>query len=69
MQPEMLKLIHRPHQGIAKTLSRARDILYWPGMASQIQDIVSSCVTCNTYPRRNQKKTFDATFSPRSTMV
>ena len=56
MQPEMLKLIHRSHLGIAKSLSRARDIMYWPGMASQIQDIVSSCVTCNAHQRRNQKE-------------
>ena len=27
MQPEMLKLIHRSHLGIANSLSRARDIL------------------------------------------
>ena len=56
MQSEMLKLIHRPHLGIAKSLSRATDILYWPEMAFQIQDIVSSCVTCNAHQRRNQKE-------------
>ena len=58
MQPDhkMLKLIHRSHLDIAKSLSQARDILYWPGMASQIQDIVLSCVTCNAHQRRNQKE-------------
>jgi len=56
MQLEMLKLIHRSHLGIAKSLNRAREILYWPGMSSQIQDVISSCVTCNTYQRRNQKE-------------
>ena len=56
MQPEMLKLIHRSHQGIAKSLSRARDVLYWPGMSSQIQDVISSCVTCDMYQRKNQKE-------------
>ena len=49
MQSEMLRLIHSSHLGIAKTLSRARDILYWPGMSSQIKDVISACGICNTY--------------------
>ena len=56
MQPEMLKLIHCSHLGIEKCKRRARDIMYWPGMSSQIQDTVSACGTCNTYQRKNQKE-------------
>ena len=56
MQPEMLKLIHGSHLGIDKCKRRARDVLYWPGMASQIENIVSSCATCSIYQRRNQKE-------------
>jgi len=40
MQPEMLKLIHSSHLGIEKCKRRARDILYWPGMSSQIENIM-----------------------------
>ena len=49
MQPEMLiqKLIHSSHLDIEKCKRRARDILYWPGMSSQIQDAVLTCATCN----------------------
>ena len=56
MQSEMLKLIHGSHLGITRSLSRARDILYWPGMSSQIQDVVSTCGICNTYQRKIQKE-------------
>ena len=56
MQPEMLKLIHSSHLGIEKYERQARDILYWPGMSSQIQDAVSTCATCNMYKNKNQKE-------------
>ena len=36
MRPEMLQIIHRSHLGIEKCKQRAKDILYWPGMATQI---------------------------------
>ena len=55
MQPEMLKLIHRSHQGIAKSLSQVRDVLYWPGMLSQIQDVISSCLQYVS-KKKNQKE-------------
>ena len=56
MRPEMLRLIHASHMGIEKYKRRAKDIIYWPGMSSQIEDIVSSCSICNTYSRNNTKE-------------
>ena len=56
MQPEMLKLIHSSHLGIEKCKRRARDVLYWPGMSSQIENIVSYCPTCTTYQRCNSRE-------------
>ena len=40
---KMLKLIHDSYQGIVKCKQRARDILFWPGMSSQIEEKVSQC--------------------------
>ena len=37
----MLERIHESHQGIVKCKQRARDILFWSGMSSQIEDKVS----------------------------
>ena len=56
MQSEMLQAIHSSHLGKEKCKRRARDVLYWPGMNSQIESVVSSCETCNTYQRANTKE-------------
>ena len=46
LQKEMLDIIHRSHLGIEKCKLRARDTIFWPGMNSQIDDIVSRCQIC-----------------------
>ena len=43
---EMLDCIHESRQDIVKCKQRARDILFWSGMSSQIEDKVSKCSTC-----------------------
>ncbi|XP_041376696.1 uncharacterized protein K02A2.6-like [Gigantopelta aegis] len=48
--------IHRSHLGIEKCLRRAREILYWPSMNSQIRDIVSQCGICCHYRNKQQKE-------------
>lgn len=37
--PEMLKRIHLSHMGIEKSLSRAREVLYWPGMSHKLKTL------------------------------
>ena len=56
MRTEMLKCIHSSHLGIEKCKRRARDVLFWPGMNSQIQHVVSNCSICNRYQRKNTKE-------------
>lgn len=46
LRPEMLKKIHEGHLGMAKTTSRARQILFWPGMTTAIEGMIASCPTC-----------------------
>ena len=50
---EMLDRIHESHQGIVKCKQRARDILFWPGMSSQIED---KCSICNQFQRAQPKE-------------
>lgn len=38
-------------------LRRARECVYWPGMNSEIKDLVSKCDTCRTYEPSQQKET------------
>ena len=53
MRTEMLAKIHESHQGIVKSKQRARSILFWPGMNADVENVVSSCVTCQQF-RKNQ---------------
>ena len=52
----MLHYIHSSHLGIEKCKRRARDILFWPGMTSQIEDVVLQCQICSTHQRSNTKE-------------
>ena len=56
MRGYMLDLIHESHLGVEKCKTRARVILYWPGISSDITEKVSKCSTCDTYRRRNQRE-------------
>ena len=49
MQHKMLQKIHESHLGIIKCKQIARDSIFWPGMSSQIQDIVSRCTVCQEH--------------------
>ena len=56
MWPEMLRYIHSLHLGIEKCKRQARDVLFWPGMTSQIEDVVLQCQICSTHQRSNTKE-------------
>ena len=56
MQADMLSLIHSSHLGAEKCKRRAKEVLYWPGMNAQIEDVVLNCQTCCMYQRRNMKE-------------
>ena len=46
LRKSALNMLHTAHQGIVKTKQLARDLLYWPGINNQIEDIVSNCSSC-----------------------
>ena len=48
MRSEILKTMHRYHLGIVKTKNLARDMIFWPDMDGQIEDLVSRCATCQS---------------------
>jgi hypothetical protein len=52
----MLEKLHVGHQGIVKTKSRARDILFWSGMGKDIENLVCSCETCAKQQVANPKE-------------
>lgn len=56
MRSKMLTSIHEGHQGIEKCKTKARTVLYWPGMDQQIEEIVQKCSTCEKFQNSNQKE-------------
>ena len=41
-----LQLAHQHHQGISKTKALLREKVWWPGMASQVDELIKSCHQC-----------------------
>ena len=56
MRSEMLDIIHESHLGIEKSRSRARDILFWPRMSQDIEELISKCSVCQEHRNKNQKE-------------
>lgn len=57
LRSSMIQKVHNSaHFGIQRTLSRAKEIMYWPGMTDQIINIVSKCTLCAKFQRGNIKE-------------
>ena len=46
MRLSILDKIHTGHQGISKCRERARQSVWWPGLAKQLEELVKSCPEC-----------------------
>lgn len=57
LRSEMLRNAHVGHLGIEKCKLRAREIMYWPNMNSQLEDMISNCQACLTHRKANSKET------------
>ena len=56
MRPAILDKIHQGHQGIGKCLERAKDSVWWPGIAGDVKSIVASCDHCQTFKPSQRKE-------------
>ena len=64
MQQEILKIIHASHLGIVKCKQLARDIVYRPGMKSEIEKMVERCPECQENKRQQQNEPMVPTQTP-----
>jgi hypothetical protein len=55
LRKSILAQIHEGHLGMERSKLRARELVFWPGMSKQIEDVVSNCTTCQqlrlSYPK------------------
>lgn len=49
MRNLILEKIHIGHPGINKSIQRANTAVYWPGINSQIENLVNKCKMCQIY--------------------
>ena len=52
LRQEMKNRVHSGHLGINSCLRRAKGLMFWPGMSSDIRQYVESCKTCAAYGRK-----------------
>lgn len=50
----MLKRLHYGHIGINRTMSLAKDSMFWPGITKDITDMISKCKACQSESNNNQ---------------
>ena len=58
MRKEILTKIHMhaDHQGREKCKQRARQVVFWPGINSDINNVVDNCETCKRHQHNYQKE-------------
>ena len=57
LRAEYLKGLHAGHLGEEKTLLRARETVFWPGISDDVRNAVKSCDVCMKYKPAQQKET------------
>ena len=56
LQKDMFRRVHYSHLGIEKCKQRARDIIFWTGMCSEIEKLIQGCPVCQEKQNANAKE-------------
>ena len=56
MRKDILARVHVSHAGAESNIRLAKDIIYWPGMQSDIKDVCQSCGKCAQFGAENRKE-------------
>lgn len=56
LRTEVTSRIHSSHLGIEACLRKARDLVFWPSMNSEIKEAVTNCSICAEFQAKQQKQ-------------
>ena len=56
LRMDMKQKLHTGHLGVNSCLRRAKDVMYWPGMTSEIRQYIETCGTCSMYQDKQAKE-------------
>ncbi|KAG5863613.1 hypothetical protein JTB14_033746 [Gonioctena quinquepunctata] len=49
LRTDIIKLLHKGHVGISKTMNKARTLFYWSSLSNDITNYIESCRICEKY--------------------
>ena len=55
-RPSIARRLHKSHIEINACVRRAADVLYWPGFATDLRDVLAACDICRSFVVRQQKE-------------
>ena len=64
MRPENIHQIHKSHLGIAKCRQRTREVLFWPGMSLDVEQMVSNCSLWADFAKKQPMEPLKPTVLP-----
>ncbi|XP_052762296.1 uncharacterized protein K02A2.6-like [Mya arenaria] len=64
LRDNMLRLVHKTHLGLGKSKQRAREVMYWPRMNSDIDTMVSNCSVCAEQQNQQPAEPLKPTLTP-----
>lgn len=56
LQSEVVDTLHCAHQGVTKTLQRASNSVFWPGLRHRLEEKCRSCEPCMSVERNERKE-------------
>lgn len=56
MRRYTLQTLHETHLGLKKLKLKANELVYWPGLNSDLTNYISNCFTCAKFQRANKKE-------------
>ena len=56
MRSNILRKMHLPHMGLESTLRFSRETVFWPGLNSELKEMIQRCEVCCSIQTKQQKE-------------